>query len=96
MRERNGPFASRWATIERASRSERPETRRSSGGRGGVQLHPHAVDRAFDRGVELALQRLLVDVVLVLADAQRARLDLHQLGERVLEPAGDRHRAAQR
>ena len=33
--------------------------------------------------------------MLVLADADRLRVDLHQLGQRVLEPARDRHRAAQ-
>ncbi len=94
-RERNGPLVSRWWTMALAIRSERPETRRSSGRRGGVELDADAVDRALDGGVQLAVQRLLVDVVLVLADAEGARLDLHQLGERVLEPAGDRDRAAQ-
>ena len=39
---------------------------------------------------------MLVDVVLVLADADRLRLDLDQLGQRVLQPAGDGDRAAQR
>ncbi len=34
------------------------------------------------------------DVVLVLADADALRIDLHQLGQRVLQPAGDRDRAA--
>jgi hypothetical protein len=37
----------------------------------------------------------LVDVVLVLADADRLRVDLDQLGERILQAARDRHRAAQ-
>ena len=37
-----------------------------------------------------------VDVVLVLADADRLRVDLHQLGQRVLQPARDGDRAAQR
>ena len=35
-------------------------------------------------------------VVLVLADADRLGVDLDQLGQRVLEAAGDRHRAPQR
>jgi hypothetical protein len=33
--------------------------------------------------------------VLVLADADRLRIDLDQLGQRVLQPPRDRHRAAQ-
>jgi len=37
-----------------------------------------------------------VHVVLVLADADRLGLDLDQLGERILEPARDRDRTADR
>ena len=33
--------------------------------------------------------------MLILADADGFRVDLHQFGQRVLEPAGDRDRAAQ-
>ena len=36
----------------------------------------------------------LVDVVLVLADADRLGVDLHQLGQRILQAPGDRDRAA--
>jgi hypothetical protein len=39
---------------------------------------------------------VLVDVVLVLADADRLGLDLDQFRQRVLQAARDRHRAAQR
>ena len=39
--------------------------------------------------------RGLVHVVLVLADADRLRFDLHQLRQRVLQPPRDRHCAAQ-
>ena len=38
----------------------------------------------------------LVHVVLVLPHADGLRIDLHQLRQRVLQPAGDGHRAAQR
>ncbi len=69
-----------------------PQERR----RRGVELAADPVDHRFDRQVELGGQALLVDVVLVLADAERFGLDLDQLGERILEPPGDRHRAAQR
>ncbi len=39
---------------------------------------------------------MLVYVVLVLPDADRLRLDLDELGQRVLQPPGDPDRAAQR
>ena len=39
---------------------------------------------------------MLVHVVLVLTDADRLRLDLDELGQRVLQPPGDGDRAAQR
>ena len=41
-------------------------------------------------------EAVLVDVVLILADADRLRLDLDEFGQRVLQPAGDGDRAAQR
>jgi hypothetical protein len=59
-----------------------------------VQLDAHRVDAADDDLVELALQERLEDVVLVLTHADRLRVDLHELGERVLEPPRDRHGAA--
>ena len=44
----------------------------------------------------LCLQLFLIDVVLILADADRLRFDLHQLRQRILQPPGDRDRAANR
>ena len=64
------------------------------GGRGGVDVHADLVDDAFDHAVEAAGQLLLVDVVLVQADADRLGVDLDQLGQRVLDAAGDGDGAA--
>ena len=64
--------------------------------RGGVDVRADRIDAVLDHRVELPRQQRLVDVVLVLADADRLRLDAHELGERILQAAGDRHRAAQR
>ena len=64
--------------------------------RGGVDVDADGVDAVLDHRVERAGQLRLGDVVLVLADADRLGVDLHQLGQRVLQPAGDRHRAPQR
>ena len=61
---------------------------------GGVQLDTDAVDATGDDVVEAVLQRRLVDVVLILADADRLRIDLHQLGEGVGKASADGHRAA--
>ena len=55
---------------------------------------PDAVDAAFDHRFERLLQVALIDIVLVLADADRFGIDLHQLGERVLQAARDADGAA--
>ncbi len=60
----------------------------------GVQLDADAVDTRDHDVVEAALEAGLIDVVLILADADGFRVDLHQLGERVHEPASDGNRAA--
>ena len=73
-----------------------PETRASSGAEAVLTSTPTRVDAVLDHRVERAGQLGLGEVVLVLADADRLRVDLDQLGQRVLQPAGDRHRAAQR
>ncbi len=61
-----------------------------------VHVDTDGVHAVLDDGVERAGQLQLAQVVLVLADADRLRVDLDQLGERVLQAAGDRHGAAQR
>ena len=62
----------------------------------GVELDADVVDAALDDIAELLAEQRLVDVVLVLADADRLRLDLHELGERILQAPRDRDRAAHR
>jgi hypothetical protein len=80
------------------SASDGPHARhvREQRRRRGVDLDAHAVHAALHHLVEPALELRLVDVVLVLPDADGLRVDLHQLGERVLQAPRDAHRAAQR
>ena len=60
-----------------------------------VEVDADAVDAILDHGIERARQLEFAEIVLVLADADRLRIDLHQFGQRILQPARDRHRAAQ-
>ena len=62
---------------------------------GGVQVHAHGVHAVLDHGVQRARQLALVHVVLVLAHADALGLDLHQLGQRVLQAARNAGGAAQ-
>src|SRR5699024_1976280 len=62
--------------------------------RGGIDIHADAVDAVFHARVQRARQLDLVDVVLVLADADGLGFDLDQLGQRVLQAPGNRPRAA--
>ena len=64
--------------------------------RGGVEIDADRVDRVLDHRLERTAEAMLVDVVLILPDADRLRLDLDEFGERVLQAPRDRHRAAQR
>ena len=68
---------------------------RQQGRAGGVQIDTDTVHAVLDHGVELARQFALVHVVLVLADADALGVDLHQLGQRVLQAARDAGGAAQ-
>ena len=61
---------------------------------GRIQVHAHAVHAAFHRIVQLLVQERLVHIVLVLADSQGFRVDLHQFGQRVHQAAADGDRAA--
>jgi hypothetical protein len=63
--------------------------------RGGVDVDSDGVHAVLDHRGERLGQPGLADVMLVLADADRLRIDLHQFGQRVLQAPGDRHRAAQ-
>ena len=62
---------------------------------GSVQVHAYAVNAIFDHRVKAARQVRLVDVMLVLADANRFGIDLDKLGQRVLQAAGNTGGAAQ-
>ena len=64
--------------------------------RGRVQIDAHAVDAGFDRALQALHQFFLIHVVLVLAHADAARLDLDELSQRVLQPSADGDRATQR
>ncbi|MCW0448515.1 hypothetical protein NB706_001349 [Xanthomonas sacchari] len=64
--------------------------------RGGVDVHADRVHAVLHPGVQRPRQAVLVDVVLVLAHADRLGLDLDQFRQRILQAPRDRHRAAQR
>ena len=75
--------------------SAMPETRRSSGAEAVLTSTPTAFTQSSTTASS-ERDSALGHVVLVLADADRLRVDLHQLGERILQAPRDRHRAAQR
>ena len=62
--------------------------------RGRVHVDADVIHATLYRLLQLPLQQPLIDVVLVLAHADRLRIDLHQLRERILKPASDAHRSA--
>jgi hypothetical protein len=57
---------------------------------GGVEVNTDAVDAAFDGVLERLLKLTLVDVVLILTDADGFGINLDELGKRVLKTAGNR------
>src|SRR5690349_20816364 len=60
-----------------------------------IYFDADTVHTALDHVVQPLLESCLADVVLILADSDRLRVDLHELCQRVLQPARDRRRAAQ-
>ena len=68
---------------------------RQERGRGGVHVHADGVHAVFDHRVQRFGELALVHVVLILPHADGFGVDFDQLGKRVLQPAGDRHCAAQ-
>src|SRR5438034_10407136 len=62
--------------------------------RGRVHVDADVIHATLYRLLQLPLQQPLIDVVLVLAHADRLRIDLHELRERILKPASDAHRSA--
>ena len=65
--------------IRRQHRSDAGDVAEQVGAR-GVELHADAVDAGFDREIEFFPEQALIDVVLVLADAEGFRVDLDQFG----------------
>src|SRR6185437_16083675 len=65
-------------------------------GGGGVDVDADAVHAVLHDGVEGAAELRLRQVVLILPHADRLRIDLDQLGQGVLQAAGDGDRAADR
>ncbi|OQA37582.1 MAG: hypothetical protein BWY56_00833 [Acidobacteria bacterium ADurb.Bin340] len=63
---------------------------------GRVEVHPHAVHAGFHHIVQALLEGRLVHIVLVLAHADALGLHFHQLGQGILEAAGDADGAAHR
>ena len=62
---------------------------------GGVYVYADGVDAVLHDAAQGLVQALLGHVVLVLADADGLGVDLHQLGQGVLEAAGDGDGGAQ-
>ena len=63
-------------------------------GAGGVRLHADRVDAAHHHVVEALFERGLIHVMLILADADGFRVYFDEFGERVLQAAANRNRAA--
>ena len=78
---------------QRRAKARNPRQQRR---RGGVEIDADGVDRVLDHRFQRTAEPVLVDIMLVLADADRFRLDLDQFGQRILQAPRDRHRAAQR
>jgi hypothetical protein len=68
---------------------------RQQGHGGGVDVHPDRIHAVLHHRIQRPRQPDLVDVVLVLADADALGIDLDQFGQRVLQAAGDGYGAAQ-
>ena len=71
-----------------------PETRANSGADAVFGVDADRVDAILDHSIERARQLGLAEIVLILAHADRLRINLDKLGERVLKPPGDRDRSA--
>ncbi len=80
--------------ILRQARADAGHPGQQGSGR-GVDVDANRVHTVLDHGVQRLGEFDLGQVVLVLPHADRARVDLHQLGQGVLQAPGDGHRAAQ-
>ena len=71
-----------------------PETYRKQRRARAVELDAHEADARLHDIVERIAEVLGAGIVLIQADADAGRVDLHQLAERILQAAADRDRAA--
>src|ERR1700738_4787567 len=62
---------------------------------GGVGVDTDSIHAVLDNGIERACKFALAEVMLILPDADRLRVDLDQFGQWILQPPRDRYRAAQ-
>ena len=85
------------AVLDDALRQPRADARHPRQQRrgSGVGVDADRIHAVLDHGIERARQLALAEVVLVLADSNRLRIDLDQFGQRILQPPRDRDRAAQ-
>ena len=67
-----------------------PGYAREQGGRGRIDINPNGVDAIFDDGIKRPRQIPLVQIMLVLTDADGLGLDLDQLGKRILQATRNR------
>ena len=67
-------------------RKERP--------RCSIEIHTHRVHAVFHHGIQFAGEFHLIHIVLVLADADRLGIDLHEFRERILQTPCDRDGSA--
>ena len=79
--------------VERGAFGDAGDVAEQGPGR-GIEIDADAVDATLDDGLKGLLELALIDVVLVLADADGFGIDLDELGERVLETTGDGDGAA--
>ena len=84
------------AVVDDGARQRRPDARhvRQQVARRRVHVDAHLVHARIDHGIEALLEARLRHVVLVLPDADALGIDLHQLGQRILQAARDRDGAA--
>ena len=59
-----------------------------------IDVDADEIHAVFDHGVETPLEFPRIDVVLVLTDPDRLRVDFDEFGERILQSAGDGNGAA--
>ena len=59
-----------------------------------IQIHTDTVHTVLNHAVERLSELLLIHIMLILTDSDRFRINLHELCQRILYPAGDRSRAS--